>query len=164
MLTRVLAFGCLLAVLSSCQPAYVEPEPAPDPIKPDVPPIHHLQLKLVVTSTFTYPAKDEATARTLIPEQVTRRMNVNGQPQGNTFILANGVQENFTLAFTLNSLGDSRFTGSLRFSGWGQGVITTLYSGEYAYTNVPDVIQALTDKAYLFIKLGWHDKRKDEKK
>ncbi len=64
----------------------------------------------------------------------------------------------FYLNYTIKNDGQDHFTGSLNFSGWGQGFIHN-FSTEYAYTDTGLMTRDLTRQAYGFIQGGWHDSR-----
>jgi len=145
--------GCAMATYQAHSPA------RPAPCTAAVAPIRYQALKLVVTSNLTYTAQDPTTVRQNLPDLVIARLNSDGQADGNSFTIANGVQENFTMNFVVNNDGNDRFTGSVTLDGWGQGFIATLGSGQYPFSNGPDAIDALADQAYSYIHLGWHDSR-----
>jgi len=164
MKTSIIA-AALLALFAVSVGCDATPTPPVDnkPISPDVPPIRNCAIKLLINSNLTYTAKDEAGARGSLPDQVVARLNRDGIGDGNTFSIASGEAQNFTLTYTVNNDGNNRFTGSVYMAGWGQGYLNTFYSGEYTYSNGPDMIDAVTDKAYTYIHGGWHDARKDKK-
>lgn len=137
-------------------------ESAPAPMKEDVPPIRNCAIKVIITSNLTYKAENEPGARRSLPDQVLSRLATLGAPDGNTFSIASGEAPNFTLDFTVHNDGNDRFTGSVRMSGWGWGYINTLHSGQYSFSNAPDMIDVLTDKLYVFIHTGWVDERKNK--
>jgi hypothetical protein len=150
-----------VALLSGCaMNSYTARRPAPPaPCSTPVSPIRYNSMAIVATSNLTYTAKDESAARSSVPDMAVDRLNADGRADGNTFSVANGTAVNFYLAYTVNNDGNNRFSGSVRMSGWGQGYIATLSNGQYAYSNAPDMIRALTDSAYGYIHNGWHDSR-----
>jgi len=134
-----------------------EPPPPPAPPRDPVQPIRNCAIKIIVTSNLTYNAVDETAARGSLPNQVLGRLGTAGSGDGNTFSIASGEAPNFTFHFTVNNDGNDRFSGSVDMSGWGWGHIATIYSGEYTYASAPEMIDALTDKAYTWIHNGWRE-------
>jgi hypothetical protein len=158
---RQVSLWFFLAVGVCCAGLVENPEvSAPEPMKDDVPPIRNCAIKVIITSNLTYSAKDEASARGSLPEQVLARLTTLGASDGNTFRIASGEATNFTLHYTVSNDGNDRFTGSITVNGWGWGYITTIYNGEYSFSNAPQMIDAMTDKFYPFIHEGWRDSRK----
>jgi hypothetical protein len=160
-LARQASLWFLFAVGISCAGMNTTHEEAPAPMKEDVPPIRNCAIKMIITSNLTYKPVDEQGVRRGVPELVLARLATLGAPQGNTFSIASGEAPNFTLEYTVHNDGNDRFTGSVQFSGWGWGYINTLHSGEYSFSNAPEMIDALTDKFYVFIDRGWRDDRKN---
>jgi len=160
MRTPLLAVSVLaLLILSGgCDSTPTPPPPAP--MKADVQPIRNCAIKLLINSNLTYTAKDAVAVRVNLPDVVVARLNHDGIADGNTFSVANGEAQNFTLTYTINNDGSDRFSGSCYLGGWGFGYINTMYSGQYTYSNAPDMINALTDQVYNYIHTGWHDARK----
>lgn len=156
---------CLCVILALGLAAGCDSNDAPvqqaAPMSEDVPPLRNIAFKLLITSNLTYTAKDETLARENLPGLVVDRLNIDGSADGNSFSIANGEAQNFTLEYTIQNDGNNRFSGNVRMSGWGQGYISTLYSGEYTFSNGVDLINSLSDKAYAYIHTGWHDARKD---
>lgn len=145
--------GCAMGTYQAHSPA--RPAPCTTPVSP----IRSTALAIVVNTNLTYNAQDPVATRENAPALIIARLNADGQSDGNTFSLANGTQENFTMTFTVNNDGQDHFTGSVYLAGWGQGFIANLGSGQYPFNNGPDAIDALADQAYSYIHLGWHDSR-----
>ncbi len=125
-----------------------------------VQPIRYNALKMMYRINFTYTPKDLSGAHELTPELLNSRFNTDGAAEGNTFSEANGVAPNFYFTVTLSDTdGNNHFTAYAEFSGWGQGHITNVSSGQYPFTNPIDAINAVVDQAYAFIHGGWHDSR-----
>lgn len=125
-----------------------------------VAPIRYNALKMVYRINFTYTPKDLSGAHELTPTVLNNRFNADGAAEGNTFTEANGVAPNFYFTVTLSDTdGNNHFTAYAEFSGWGQGHITNVSSGQYPFTNAVDAMNAAVDQAYAFIRGGWHDSR-----
>jgi hypothetical protein len=160
--TAQVALGLLLTLLAGCA------DPPSDstsqtPMRDDVPPIRNTAITVIVNLNLTYNAQDQNGAVQMAPQTIVDRLNSDGSDDGNTFSVANGVAENFTLNYTINSTGQNRYAGSVVMSGWGWGNnIHTFDSGQYDYDNGADVVMALTDSVYGYIHTGWHDARKDQ--
>ena len=154
----------LVTLLSSCVPMNTaqsrrrRPAP-PAPCTTPVHPIQYSSLVVFINYNFSYTPKDSTAARPWLRSDILNRLNEDGKADGNTFSESNGTAINFTITYTLNNDGQDHFTGSINLSGWGQGNIATLYSGQYSYTNAADLTRDLTDKAYGYIHGGWHDSR-----
>jgi hypothetical protein len=113
----------------------------------------------VINYNYAYNAKDPVGGRAWHKEDVLDYLNQLGRADGNSFAESNGQPVNFYITYTLNNDGQDHFTGSVDLSGWGQGHITTQYLGQYPYASTVKLTSDLTDKAYAFIKGGWHDSR-----
>ena len=131
----------------------------PAPCSTPVAPIRNNSLIVVINYNYSYTAKDPTSARAWHKGDIINRLNDLGRPDGNTFAESNGQAVNFYFNYTLNNDGQDHFTGSIELTGWGQGHITTLYSGQYSYASSGQLTSDLTDKAYGFIHTGWHDSR-----
>jgi hypothetical protein len=132
---------------------------APVPCSTPVQPIRNNNLAVFINVNYSYNAKDPSSARPWHRSDVVDHLNQLGKQDGNTFSEANGRAVNFYLTYTINNDGQDHFTGSLEFSGWGQGHVSTFYSGQYPYTDTGLMTRELTGKAYEFIHGGWHDSR-----
>ncbi len=160
---HIVAGLATLMLLAGC----VAPQPhnnyrrhqAPTPCGPVVAPIRYNRLIVVVNYNYAYNAKDPVAGRTWHKGDIIDYLNQLGRADGNTFAEPNGQPVNFYLTYTLSNDGQEHFTGSVSLSGWGQGNITTLYSGQYPYSDTAKLTSDLTDKAYAFIHGGWHDSR-----
>jgi|SRR5487761_71056 len=160
------AMGALLltVALSSCaglvNPGYARRAPAPAPCGPTVAPIRYNNMFVVVDYNYAYTANDSQAGRTWHKGDIIDRLNYLGKADGNTFAEPNGQPVNFYLNYTLSNDGQDHFSGSVNLSGWGQGNITTISLGyPYPYASSSQLTSDLTDKAYEFIHLGWHDTR-----
>ncbi len=154
----------LTMVLSSCaglvNPRYAQRAQTPAPCDPSVSPIRYNNLIVVVNYNYGYTAKDSEGGRTWHKGDIIDRLNDLGKSDGNTFAESNGQPVNFYLSYTLNNDGQDHFSGSVHLSGWGQGNITTISLGyPYPYASSAQLTSDLTDKAYQFVHLGWHDTR-----
>jgi hypothetical protein len=107
---------------------------------------------------YTYTPKDASQARPWHQEDVVSYLNELGKGDGNAFSQQNGQPVNFYMVYTINNDGQDHFTGSLAFSGWGQGYIST-FSTQNAYSDTGEMTRNLTAQAYTFIHGGWHDLR-----
>jgi hypothetical protein len=130
----------------------------PDPCSAPVSPISNSALVVVVNVNYTYTPKDASSARPWHQDDVIAYLNTLGAAQRNTFSAQNGNDNNFTLTYTINNDGQDHFTGSLDFSGWGQGHIHT-FGTTNPYTDTDEMTRDLTAQAYQFIATGWHDAR-----
>jgi hypothetical protein len=130
----------------------------PAPCSVPVSPIRYNKIVVSVSVNYTYNAKDPTEARPWHQSDVIAHLNTLGASDGNTFSEQNGNPVNFYMTYTINNDGQDHFTGSLSFSGWGQGFIRT-FSTEYSYTDTGLMTRALTEQAYAFIHGGWHDSR-----
>lgn len=130
----------------------------PAPCTVPVSPIRNNSLVVSVSVNYTYNAKDPSQARPWHQSDVVAHLNNLGTGDGNSFSEQNGNPVNFYLTYTINNDMQDHFTGSLQFSGWGQGAIHT-FSTEYSYADTGKMTRDLTEKAYEFIHLGWHDLR-----
>lgn len=156
----VVVFIILLIALSGSSAPAEEPPPPPPPIKDDVPPIRNQNIRILVTTTFTYTPRDATLGRDDIQNICVDVLNEEGQADGNTFKVASGEAHNFNFDFTIHCDEQNRFTGSVNLSGWGWGHIQTFSHGEYSYSNGYELIEDLTAKAYNYIHTGWRDARK----
>lgn len=130
---------------------------APAPCSATVSAISGNSLVIAVPISFTYTPKDSAEGATYLRQVVLDRLNEKGRLNSNSFSLQNGSALNFTLNFSINN-NNEIYTGSLSFSGWGQGFIHNFYTNGQ-YNNPTQMMQDLTDQAYAFIQDGWHDSR-----
>jgi hypothetical protein len=146
----------LLAVLVHA--THKKPQARPSPCSPPVPPIRNNNILITVFTNYTYTLRDPDVRHT-DPGWIVDRLNGDGAADGNHFALANGQPQNLTLDFTFNSDANDHFSGSLNFSGWGQGHIATLTSGQNTWTQWYDMAGNMVDQAYGFIHSGWHDSR-----
>lgn len=156
----------LAAILVLCSTASAQlfgkkrPKQQAAPCSTPVQPIRYHALTMLYRINFTYTPKDPTGAHELTPTLLNARFNSAGQGDGNTFSEANGVEPNFYFTVTLSDTdGNNHFTAYAEFSGWGQGHITNLSSGQYPFTNPIDAINAVVDQAYSYIHGGWHDSR-----
>ena len=145
-----------MALVSCATPA---PRRSARPCGPVIPPIRYNNLIVVINYNYSYNARDPNEARAWHKGDIIAHLNSLGQQDGNTFAESNGQPVNFYLTYTLNNDGQDHFTGSINLSGWGQGHIATMYSGQYPYASSAKLTSDLTDKAYGFIHTGWHDAR-----
>ncbi len=149
----------LALALSGCTFPTAYHAQAPSPCTRPVSPISNTTLTVFITVNFSYNPEDLNAARELDAADILNRLNADGKANGDSFTLANGVQPNFYLTYTLNNDGSNHFSGSLQFSGWGQGFIANLGSGQYTYADYGSVYDNLTDQAFSYIQNGWHDSR-----
>jgi hypothetical protein len=129
----------------------------PAPCSKPVSPISGNQLVVAIPVNFTYTPKDQAEGSVALRQIVLGRLNEDGKGEYNTFELQNGQNLNFTLTFSLSN-NSEMYSGSLSFSGWGQGFIHTFYTSG-TYNDPTKMVEDLTDQAYAFIRGGWHDSR-----
>lgn len=132
--------------------------PPPAPCGPTVQAIRYQNLVVSVSVNYSYTAQNPTEARPWHQEDVIAYLNELGSADGNTFAAQNGNPVNFYFTYTINNDGQNHFTGSLDFSGWGQGHIHTFYT-QYSYTDTQLMTRDLTKQAYEFISEGWHDSR-----
>ncbi|HYA97045.1 MAG TPA: hypothetical protein VEH49_03045 [Methylomirabilota bacterium] len=132
---------------------------APAPCSTPVAPIRNNNLIVVINYNYSYNAKDPTAGRGWHKGDIIAHLNDLGRSDGNSFAESNGQAVNFYFNYTLNNDGQEHFTGSIELSGWGQGHIATLYSGQYPYASSAQLTSDLTDKAYAYIHGGWHDSR-----
>jgi hypothetical protein len=130
-----------------------------EPCSVPVPPIRNNRgLVVSVSMDYTYTAKDPPLGRTWLQRDVVATLNNLGGTDGNAFAPQNGNPVNVYLTYTINNDGQDHYTGSLEFSGWGQGHIST-FSTPYSYTDPEAMTRYLTAQAYAYIQNGWHDTR-----
>jgi hypothetical protein len=146
-----------LASVGCVQPNYRRQ--APSPCTTPVSPIRNLALLTVINVSYTYTPKDEEGGRSQHRGEILDELNRLGQEDGNTFAEPNGQQTNFYLNYSLSNDGQDHFTGNLELSGWGQGHINTFNRYQYSYASAAKLLTDLTDDAYTFVHLGWHDAR-----
>ena len=132
---------------------------APAPCSTPVDPIRYQSILAVINVNYTYTAKDADAGRTWHRGDVLTELNELGKQDGDSFAEPNGQQPNFYMTYSISNDGQDHFTGSLEFSGWGQGHITTLSKYQYPYSSSAQLVKDLTDEAYQFIHGGWHDTR-----
>jgi hypothetical protein len=131
----------------------------PAPCSTPVAPIRYNHLIVVINYNYAYNAKDAAAGREWHKGDIINHLNDLGKGDSNTFSESNGQAVNFYITYTLNNDGQDHFTGSVKLDGWGQGYITTLYSGQYPYASSAALTSDLTDKMYSYVHGGWHDSR-----
>lgn len=154
--------AALLAMLCSAGGCYplVPSRPKPPPPAPCTKPVSPIRnvspIIVVLTYHYTYTAEDPS------PEghkaDILAQLNKLGSPDGNSFQEANGQPVNFYMTYDLNNDGNDHFSGSLEFSGWGQGFIHRFYIGQ-SYASSDALTRDLTNQMYAFIHEGWHDSR-----
>jgi hypothetical protein len=161
MRVKMLPVFVLLAVMMGCMvpPQRQASRQAPQPCSAAVNPIRNNSTAVVLNYNYTYTPKDASEGRQWLREDTIAKLNSLGRPDGNSFAESNGQAVNFYFNYTLNNDGQDHFTGSLEFSGWGQGHITTISLGQYPYASATILNRELTGKAYEFIHGGWHDLR-----
>lgn len=147
----------LALVLSGCTFPAAYHAAAPAPCSVPVAPIRNHALAVTITVNFTYNAVNAGSYIGPIQQDILARLNADGGADGNTFVLANGVEPNFIMNYTVNDIGSNQYTGGLVFNGWGE-YIGTFGSGAYPF-NDDALFYNLTDQAYAFIHGGWHDSR-----
>ena len=167
MLAQSVVVPALLAtaVFSGCGPmtqtqsrSHHRPAP-PAPCSTPVAPIRNNHVIVVLNYNFSYTAKDPTAARPWLKSDIINRLNELGRGDGNSFAESNGQTVNFYVTYTLNNDGQDHFTGSVKLEGWGQGYISTLYSGQNSYASAAALTSDLTDKMYAYVHGGWHDSR-----
>jgi hypothetical protein len=131
----------------------------PAPCSAPVAPIRNIAMLAVINVNYTYTPKDAEGGRSGHKEDVLEQLNTLGNPDGNSFAEPNGQQPNFYFTYSISNDGQDHYTGSLELSGWGQGHITTLGKYQYPYSSSTRLVSDLTDEAYQFVHLGWHDSR-----
>jgi len=146
--------GCIAPTTYSRRQA---PPPAPC-LKP-VGPIRNVALISLINVNYTYTPKDAEGGRTWHRDDVLSELNSLGVSDGNTFAEPNGQQPNFYFTYSITNDGQDHFTGSLQFSGWGEGNIHNFSKYQYPYASSAVLVKDLTDEAYAFIHGGWHDNR-----
>jgi hypothetical protein len=114
---------------------------------------------VLINVNYTYTAKDAEGGRTWHRGDVLEELNNLGRPDGNSFTEPNGQPTNFYFTYSITNDGQDHFTGSLEFSGWGWGHITTFNKYQYPYSSSAQLVKDLTNDAYGFIHGGWHDIR-----
>lgn len=149
----------LALALSGCTFPTAYHAAAPAPCMKPVGPISNAAITVIIADNFSYNAQNPSMAKEEDIPYILNRLNADGQADGNTFSQANGVQPNFYLTYTTNNDGNNHFSGTLLFSGWGDPFIANFGSGQYTYANSADMLNNLTDQAYAYIHLGWHDSR-----
>ena len=155
-----LAVASILALESSLGCATPAPRaPAPAPILPTIAALRNTTLQLVVTYNLTYTPRNWTGVQDefvpMVLNQLSADSTTNGD--GNSFVIANGVAPNLTLTYTIYN-NNERYSGNVQFTAW-QGWNWNINSGEYTYSNGPDLVRALTDKVYNYLHTGWHDPR-----
>ncbi len=159
---KLFGICAMLSLLVACvtpppRRTYHRPS-APAPCSTPVSPITNNRLVVSVSVNYTYNAKDPTQARPWHQSDVISYLNTLGQYDNNTFSEQNGNPVNFYMNYTINNDGQDHFTGSLNFSGWGQGFIHN-FNTQYSYTDTGMMTRDLTKEAYEFIHGGWHDSR-----
>ena len=124
-----------------------------------VAPIHNIAILAVINVNYTYTPNDLSGGRSWHRGDVIDELNSVGTSDGNSFAEPNGTQPNFYFTYSISNDGNDHFTGSLEFSGWGQGHIKTFSRYQYPYASSAALVKDLTDDAYSFIHGGWHDSR-----
>ena len=153
----VFAMSSIL-ILSGCMvPTNNYHSNVPAPCSTPVGPISGNQIVVSIPVSFTYTPKDQAEGSVGLRQIVLSRLNEDGKAQYNTFELQNGQSLNFTMTFSLSN-NNEIYSGSLSFSGWGQGFIHTFYTSG-TYNDPSKMVEDLTDQAYAFIRGVWHDSR-----
>ncbi len=132
---------------------------APEPCKQHVEPLRYHAMLVLINVNYTYTAKDAEGGRTWHRGDVLEELNNLGRPDGNSFTEPNGQPTNFYFTYSITNDGQDHFTGSLEFSGWGWGHITTFNKYQYPYSSSAQLVKDLTNEAYGFIHGGWHDIR-----
>ncbi len=150
-LTIVSLVGCVMPPPRARQ----RPQPCSKPVAP----IRYNSLLAVINVNYTYTPKDAEGARTWHRTDILDELNGLGKADGNSFAEPNGQQPNFYFTYSITNDGQDHFTGSLQFSGWGQGYINTFSRYQYPYASSAALVKDLTDDAYGFIHGGWHDSR-----
>ena len=153
LLSLFLMSGCVMPPQYNRRPA----PPAPC-LKP-VGPIRYETLYVVINVNYSYTPKDGEKGRTLLQQGVLDELNTMGRPDGNSFSQPNGQPTNFTFTYSISNDGQDHYTGSLQFSGWGEGSIHQFARYQYPYASPSLLVKDLTDDAYSFIHNGWHDLR-----
>ena len=153
-----------LVVLAACvtppRRTYARRRQAPAPCSTPVGPIRNNSLLAVVNVNYTYtPKGDLADQRSWHRGDVLAQLNDLGRADGNSFTEPNGQQPNFYMTYSISNDGQDHFTGSLEFSGWGQGHINTFGRYQFPYSDSAALVRDLTNDAYGFIHGGWHDSR-----
>jgi hypothetical protein len=152
--------GILLSLaLYGCAAAGRIPVETPVACSPPVDPIRDSRLVVVISYDFSYQPEDAAGAREWSRPYILDQLNAAGMSDGNAFEESNGQPVNFYFEYMINNDGQDHFSGSVELSGWGQGHIVTLYSGESPYSDPTRLLDDLTSKAYGFIHTGWYDSR-----
>jgi hypothetical protein len=156
----VVALIAILSLSACIPPNFNTAPPAPAPCQSPVAAIRNTSNIVVATSfSYSYTPTGGNLAYTEPPKVAIYQLNEDGKADGNTFVLPNGQPTNFTFAFTVdNPVYNSSWTGSLTMSGWGFGFIHTFTTAN-PYSSPTQMIQDLTDQAYVFIHSGWHDAR-----
>ncbi len=155
LLGLVLLFtGCLTP------PGYYRPQPAPPaPCLKPVGPISYKALWVQINVNYTYTPKHGEEGRTIIRKDILAELNDQGRADGNSFTEPNGQEPNFYFTYSISNDGQDHYTGSLQFSGWGEGNIKQFAKYQYPYTSPDQLVKDLTDEAYSFIHTGWRDSR-----
>ncbi len=149
----------VLLAAAACVPPARYNRQAPTPCTQPVAPIRNVAMLAVINVTYTYTPKDAEGGRSGHRDDVLSELNRLGRDDGNSFTEPNGQQPNFYFNFSISNDGQDHFTGSLELSGWGQGHISTFNRYQYPYADSDRLFADLTDDAYAFVHLGWHDSR-----
>jgi hypothetical protein len=157
LLVALLAFAVTIGCVPPARYRAARPAP-PAPCTVPVGPITGNSLVVSISVNYTYNAKDPTQARPWHQEDVLEHLNSLGKSDSNTFSFQNGNPVNFYFNYTINNDGQDHFTGSLQFSGWGQGFIHS-FGTQYSYTDTGLMTRDLTTQAYGFVHTGWHDSR-----
>jgi len=92
-----------------------------------------------------------------IADDVLECLNNNGAADGVSFTEANGVQPNLRIdmVWTYETQGTTQITATAGVSGLNRGHLFDASSGQSAYTDGDDAIQALADDIYRWLHQGW---------
>ena len=153
--TSVLLLSCIGCIVPPPRQRQAPPAPCTVPVSP----IRYNSLLSVINVNYAYNAEDPNGGRDWHRGDVLTELNSLGSSDGNTFAEPNGQQPNFYFTYSISNDGQDHFTGSVKLEGWGQGYITTINKYQYPYASSAKLVQDLTDEAYQFIHLGWHDLR-----
>ena len=155
-----LAVALVLVALAHGGCAMLDYSPPAPPARtdPPVPPIRNNSLVISVSLDATYNLVDLLGGRDFVKSDTVAYLNELGQADGNTFAEQNGNSVNFYYSFTIHNDDQDHYTGSLEFSGWGQGHLCAFHT-EYAYADPKKMFRDLLAQSYVFIHNGWRDPR-----
>jgi hypothetical protein len=151
----------MVAILpaTGCMDLLDDPAPAPPPAQPQ-PPVDAFRnqtLQVTYNIHFNYTPKDETGARSMTPEVINDRLNVDGKDDGNTFVVADGVTPQFIVNINVNNDGQDHLTAYADVFGLGRsGDLFQANSGQAAFVDPVNMMNTLSDNIYSWIHQGWH--------